>query len=141
MARLTFSNKKRKTRRRKRRKMRKNKKTRRRKRRKMRKNKKTRKRKQKGRGANICQMLSDQNTMKDACNIAMNRAIKARRHIPEGRRAGLRMAQAEAHNYCQEMNDWNDNYACNTKLGSCKVIRTQRAKKAINDRLRRYGYK
>jgi len=121
--------------------MRKNKKTRRRKRRKMRKNKKTRKRKQKGRGANICQMLSDPNMKKDAITMAMNRAIKARRHIPKGRNVGLRVASAEAHDYCQKMNDMNDNYACYIKEGSCKEIKTPEVKEAINARLRRYGYK
>ena len=111
------------------------------KKRKVRKNKKTRKRKQKGRGANICLMFSDPNTKKDAITIAMNRAIKARRYIPQGRRVGIRVAQAEAHHYCQEMNDWNDNYKCNLNQGSCALIKTPEAKKAINDRLRRYGYK
>ena len=125
----------------KRRKSRKKRKTRRRKRRKMRKNKKTRKRKQKGRGANICQMLSDPNMKKDAITMAMNRAIKARRHIPKGRNVGLRVASAEAHDYCQKMNDMNDNYGCNIKEGSCKEIKTPEVKKAINDRLRSYGYK
>jgi len=125
----------------KRRKSRKKRKTRRRKRRKMRKNKKTRKRKQKGRGANLCLMFSDPNTKREAITIAMNRAIKARRHIPKGRKVGLRVASAEVHDYCQRMNDMDDNYACDIKRGSCKVIKTPEVKKAINDRLRRYGYK
>ena len=120
---------------------RKTKKRRRSKKRKVRKNKKTRKRKQKGRGANICQMLSDPNTKKDAITIAMNKAIKARRNIPKGRRVGLRVASAEAHHYCQEMNNWDDNYKCNVKTGNCVVIKTPKVKKAINDRLRSYGYK
>ena len=130
----------RKTRRRRRKSKRTRRKSRKTKKKRKRKKRKTRKRKQKGRGPNICQMLSDENTMEDAITIAMNRAVNAQRNIPQGRRVGLRMAQAEAHYYCQEMNDWNDNYACNTKTGSCKVIRTPRAKRAINDRLRRYGY-
>ena len=50
-------------------------------------------------------MFSDPNTKRDAINIAMNRVIKARRHIPQGRRVGLRVASAEAHDYCQKMND------------------------------------
>ena len=111
------------------------------KKRKVRKNKKTRKRKQKGRGANICQMLSDPNTKKEAIIMAMNKAKTDRRIIPEGRRVGIRVASAEAHHYCQEMNDWNDNYKCNDKVGSCVLIKTPKQKKAINDRLRRYGYK
>ena len=120
---------------------RKTKKRRRTKKRKLRKNKKTRKRKQKGRGANICSMISDPNTKRDAITIAMNRAIKARRNIPKGRRVGLRVAQLEANHYCQEMNNWNDNYKCDDKVGSCVLIKTPEAKKAINDRLRMRGYK
>ena len=120
---------------------RKTKKRRRSKKRKVRKNKKTRKRKQKGRGANICLMFSDPNTKKDAITIAMNRAIKARRYIPQGRRVGIRVAQAEAHHYCQEMNDWNDNYKCDLKQGNCLVIKSPEVKQAINARLSRYGYK
>ena len=115
------------------------------KRRKMRKNKKTRKRKQKGRGANICVMLSDPNrfgyTEKEVRSMAMERAVKARRNIPEGRCVGKRLASAEAHHYCQEMNDWNDNYKCNVKTGNCEEMNNEGQKKAINDRLRRYGYK
>ena len=83
----------------------------------------------KGRGANICLMFSDPNTKKDAITIAMNRAIKARRYIPQGRRVGIRVAQAEAHHYCPEMNDWNDNYKCNLNQGSCALIKTPEAKK------------
>ena len=120
---------------------RKTKKRRRSKKRRKRKNKKTRKRKQKGRGANICQMLSDPNTKKEAIIMAMNKAKTDRRIIPEGRRVGIRVASAEAHHYCQEMNDWNDNYKCDDKVGSCVLIKTPKVKKAINDRLRRYGYK
>ena len=135
----------RKTRRRRKKKRRKSrkkpKKRRRSKKRKVRKNKKTRKRKQKGRGANICQMYSDPNTRKDAIVMAMNKAKNERRNIPEGRRVGLRVASAEAHHYCQEMNDWNDNYKCDDKVGSCVLIKTPEAKKAINDRLRMRGYK
>ena len=108
----------------------------------MRKNKKTRKQKQTvARGVNICQMISDPNTKRDAITIAMNRAVKARRHIPQGRKVGLRVASAEVHDYCQRMNNMDDNYACDIKRGSCKVIKTPEVKKAINDRLRRYGYK
>ena len=120
---------------------RKTKKRRRSKKRKVRKNKKTRRKKQKGRGANICLMFSDPNTKRDAITIAMNRAIKARRNIPKGRRVGFRVASAEAHDYCQKMNDNNDNYACDIKQGSCKVIKTPEVKEAINARLSRYGYK
>ena len=29
----------------------------------------------------------------------------------------------------QKMNDFNDNYACDLKQGSCKVIKTPREKK------------
>ena len=117
------------------------KKRRRSKKRKVRKNKKTRKRKQKGRGANICQMYSDPNTRKDAIVMAMNKAKNEGRNIPEGRRVGLRVASAEAHHYCQEMNDWNDNYKCDLKQGNCVVSKSPEVKQAINDRLRRYGYK
>ena len=120
---------------------RKTKKRRRSKKRRKRRNKKTRKRKQKGRGANICLMFSDPNTKRDAITIAMNRAIKARRNIPKGRRVGLRVARLEANHYCQEMNNWNDNYKCDDKVGSCVLIKTPEAKKAINDRLRMRGYK
>ena len=122
-------------------KRRKSRKKRKSKKRKVRKNKKTKKRKMKGRGANICLMFSDPNTKKDAITIAMNRAIKARRNIPKGRRVGLRVARLEANHYCQEMNDWNDNYKCDDKVGSCVLIKTPEAKKAINDRLRMRGYK
>ena len=126
-------------------KKRKSKKTRRGKKRKVRKNKKTRKRKQKGRGANICQILSDPNkfgyTKKEVRDMALNRAVKAKRNIPRGRCVGKRVAQMEAHHYCQEMNNWDDNYKCNVKTGNCVVIKTPKVKKAINDRLRSYGYK
>ena len=133
MARLAYSKKRKRKYRRKTKKLRRK--------RKSRKNKKNRKRKQKGKGANICQMYSDPLMIKDAISIAMNKAIKDRRNIPQGNRVGLRVASAAAHDYCQKMNDFNDNYACDLKQGSCKVIKTPRAKKAINDRLRSYGYK
>ena len=85
-------------------------------------------------------MYSDPTQRKLAIDIAMNKAIKARRYIPQGRRVGIRVAQAEAHHYCQEMNDWNDNYKCDLNQGSCALIKTPEAKRAINNRLRRYGY-
>ena len=89
-------------------------------------------------------MLSDPNrfgyTEKEVRSMAMERAVKARRNIPEGRCVGKRLASAEAHHYCQEMNDWNDNYKCDLNQGSCALIKTPETKRAINDRLRRYGY-
>ena len=115
------------------------------KRNKKRKNKKTRKRKQKGRGVNICQMLSDPErfgyTKKEVRAMALSRAVKARRKIPEGRCVGKRVAQMEGHHYCQEMNNWDDNYKCHEKSGNCVKIIKPRIKKAINDKLRSYGYK
>ena len=86
-------------------------------------------------------MISDPNTKKNAITIAMNKAIKARRNIPKGRRVGLRVASAEAHHYCQEMNNWDDNYKCNIKQGNCVEIQDPGVKKAINDRLRSQGWK
>lgn len=137
----------RKTRRRrknKRRKSRRKTKKHRRSKRKLRKNKKTRKRKQKGRGANICQMLSEPEQKQEAINFAMERALsdqKRRDNMPKGRRVGLRVARLEANLYCQEMNDWNDNYKCSDKTGSCVVIKSPEVKNAINDSLRMRGYK
>lgn len=108
---------------------------------KKRKNKKTRKRKQKGGGANICQMLSEPDRQEEVKAMALSRAINARRNIPKGRRVGLRVAQLEAHNYCQEMNNWDDNYKCNYRVGNCVKIKDPSVKKAINDRLKMRGYK
>ena len=109
------------------------------------KRKKTKKRKQKGRGANICQMLSDPNrfgfTKKEVRAMALRRAVKAGRNIPRGRCVGKRVAQVEAHHYCQEMNNWDDNYKCHEKNGNCVKIVVPSIKQAINDRLRSQGYK
>ena len=133
---MTGAGRKKKTRKKKKTKKRRNKK---------RKNKKTRKRKQKGRGVNICQMLSDPErfgyTKKEVRAMALSRAVKARRKIPEGRCVGKRVAQVEGHHYCQEMNNWDDNYKCHEKSGNCVKIIKPRIKKAINDKLRSYGYK
>ena len=101
--------------------------------------------KQKGRGVNICQMLSDPErfgyTKKEVRAMALSRAVKARRKIPEGRCVGKRVAQMEGHHYCQEMNNWDDNYKCHEKSGNCVKIIKPRIKKAINDKLRSYRYK
>ena len=121
------------------------KKTRRSKKRRKRKNKKTRKRKQKGRGANICKMVSDPNQINEVNVIALNRARKAKLNIPvhpdTGEPLTASMRILEAHKYCQEMNNSDDNYKCNINIGDCEEMSSKEQKKAINDMLRIRGYK
>ena len=127
-----------KTRKRKSRKKRKTKK------RKMRKNKKTRKRKQKGRGANICKMISDPDKKNELKVMALSRAKRrGRAHLalhPETKQplASL-LSMLEAHNYCQEMN--NDNYMCDGGSGMCKKMDSEAVKNVINGMLSGRGFK
>ena len=106
---------------------------------------KTRKRKQKGRGANICKMFTDPNKEKELDAMVLRRAKAGKIHIPvhpdTGEPLTTPMKMAEAHHYCQEMNDWNDNYKCNLNTGNCVEIINEAGKKAINDMLRMRGYK
>ena len=106
---------------------------------------KTRRRKQKGRGANICQMFTDPNKEKELDAMVLRRAKAGKIHIPvhpdTGEPLTTPMKMAEAHHYCQEMNDWNDNYKCNLNTGNCVEINTEAGKKTINDMLRMRGYK
>ena len=117
------------------------------KKRRQRKNKKTRKKKQKGGEANICQMLSDpdEEVKQYVRTLAIGRAKSRMKRtgipLPEGRRVGLRLAYAEADNYCQKMNNWDDNYKCNRREGNCAKIKDPAVKKARNDMLRRRGFK
>ena len=113
------------------------------KKRKMRKNKKTRKRKQKGRGANICKMISDPDKKNELKVMALSRAKRARRHIPlhpeTGEPLTSLLSMLEAHNYCQEMN--NDNYRCDPGNGMCEKVDSEATKNVINDMLRERGFK
>jgi len=111
--------------------------------RKMRKNKKTMKRKQKGRGANICKMISDPDKKNELKVMALSRAQRARRDIPlhpeTGEPLTSLLSMLEAHNYCQEMN--NDNYRCDPGSGMCEKVDSEAAKNVINGMLSGRGFK
>ena len=112
--------------------------------RKMRKNKKTRKRKQKGRGANICKMISDPDKKNELKVMALSRAKRARRlrlalHPETGKPLTSLLSMLEAHNYCQEMN--NDNYRCDPGSGMCEKVDSEAAKNVINGMLSGRGFK
>ena len=115
------------------------------KKRKVRKNKKTKKRKMKGRGANICKMFADPNKKKELDAMVLRRAKAGKIHIPvhpdTGEPLTTPLKMLEAHKYCQEMNNWDDNYKCNLNTGNCVEINNEAGKKAINDMLRMRGYK
>ena len=113
------------------------------KKRKMRKNKKTRKRKQKGRGANICKMISDPDKKNELKVMALSRAKRARRDIPlhpeTKQPLTSLLSMLEAHNYCQEMN--NDNYRCDGGSGMCEEMDSEAVKNVINGMLSGRGFK
>jgi len=113
------------------------------KKRKMRKNKKTRKRKQKGRGANICKMISDPDKKNELKVMALSRAKRARRAIPlhpeTGEPLTSLLSMLEAHNYCHEMN--NDNYRCDPGSGMCEKVDSEAVKNVINGMLSGRGFK
>ena len=112
--------------------------------RKMRKNKKTRKRKQKGRGANICKMISDPDKKNELKVMALSRAKRARRlrlalHPETKQPLATLLSMLEAHNYCQEMN--NDNYRCDPGSGMCEKMDSEEVKNVINGMLSGRGFK
>jgi hypothetical protein len=114
------------------------------KKRKMRRNKKTRKRKQKGRGANICSMISDPDKKNELKVMAISRAKRARRlqralHPETGKPLASMLSMLEAHNYCQEMN--NDNYMCDAGNGMCRLMDSEAGKKILNEMLSERGFK
>ena len=114
------------------------------KKRKMRKNKKTRKRKQKGRGANICKMISDPDKKNELKVMALSRAKRARRlklalHPETKQPLTSLLSVLESHNYCQEMN--NDNYMCDGGSGMCQEMDSEAVKNVINGMLSGRGFK
>jgi len=110
----------------------------------MRKNKETRKRKQKGRGANICKMISDPDKKNELKVMALSRAKRARRlrlalHPETKQPLATLLSMLEAHNYCQEMN--NDNYRCDPGSGMCEKMDSEAVKNVINGMLSGRGFK